>query len=101
MAHTWRDEGQRDDLGDVLHWLRQGIGLLIGIIWGAVPVVGGIWIFLFIILSTAIVYVYYKIILRVDEEEFGGHGALLQEGMFASFSLFVVSWMLVYSVCHF
>lgn len=28
--------------------------------------------------------------LKVDEEEFGGHGALLQEGLFASITLFVV-----------
>jgi hypothetical protein len=28
--------------------------------------------------------------LKVDEEEFGGHGALLQEGLFASITLFLV-----------
>ncbi|EEF29285.1 conserved hypothetical protein [Ricinus communis] len=28
-------------------------------------------------------------ILKIDEEEFGGHGALLQEGLFASITLFL------------
>ncbi|MBA0578719.1 hypothetical protein Gorai_020993, partial [Gossypium raimondii] len=27
-------------------------------------------------------------ILKIDEEEFGGHAALLQEGLFASITLF-------------
>ena len=30
-------------------------------------------------------------ILKVDEEDFGGHAALLQEGLFASLTLFLVS----------
>jgi hypothetical protein len=41
-------------------------------------------------ISTGIVYWYYAYVLKIDEEEFGGHGALLQEGMFASFTLFLV-----------
>lgn len=46
--------------------------------------------FRFVVLSTAIIYAYYAIVLKVDEEELGGHGALLQEGLFASISLFLV-----------
>jgi hypothetical protein len=41
-------------------------------------------------MSTGIIYGYYSVILKVDEEEFGGHGALLQEGLFASITLFLV-----------
>lgn len=41
-------------------------------------------------ISTGIIYGYYAVILKVDEEEFGGHGALLQEGLFASITLFLV-----------
>lgn len=44
----------------------------------------------FLALSTGIIYGYYAMILKVDEEEFGGHGALLQEGLFASITLFLV-----------
>lgn len=43
-----------------------------------------------------IVYGYYAVILKIDEEEFGGHGALLQEGLFASFTLFLVSYESLY-----
>lgn len=91
----------KDQLGDVLHWMRQAIALLCGLIWGAIPLVGGIWLILFLGLSTAIVYGYYALILKVDEEDYGGHGALLQEGLFASMTLFLLAWILVYSLVHF
>lgn len=91
----------KDQLGDVLHWIRQVVGLVCGLLWGAIPLVGGTWIILFLALSSGIVYGYYAVILKVDEEEFGGHAALLQEGLFASFSLFLLAWTLVYSLAHF
>ncbi|XP_021716129.1 uncharacterized protein C20orf24 homolog [Chenopodium quinoa] len=91
----------KDQLGDVLHWTRQIVGLVCGLIWGAIPLVGGVWLILFLALSTAIVYGYYALILKVDEEEYGGHSALLQEGLFASMTLFLLAWILVYSLGHF
>ncbi|KAL6200205.1 hypothetical protein ACLB2K_029987 [Fragaria x ananassa] len=91
----------KDQLGDVLHWIRQGVALVCGLLWGAVPLVGGIWFVLFLALSTGIIYGYYAMILKIDEEEFGGHGALLQEGLFASTTLFLLAWVLVYSLGHF
>jgi hypothetical protein len=45
-------------------------------------------------ISTGIIYCYYAYVLKVDEEEYGGHGALLQEGLFASFTLFLVTILL-------
>ncbi|XP_057955092.1 uncharacterized protein LOC131149056 [Malania oleifera] len=91
----------KDQLGDVLHWIRQVVALLCGFLWGAVPLVGGIWIIVFLALSSGIIYGYYAMILKIDEEEFGGHGALLQEGLFASITLFLLAWILVYSLVHF
>lgn len=44
----------------------------------------------FLVISSAIIYGYYAMLLKVDEEDFGGHGALLQEGLFASITLFLV-----------
>ncbi|WJX74442.1 hypothetical protein P8452_58094 [Trifolium repens] len=91
----------KDQLGDVLHWFRQGMGLVFGLLWGTFPVVGAFWFILFLVMSTGIIYGYYSVILKVDEEEFGGHGALLQEGLFASVTLFLLSWTVVYSLAHF
>ncbi|XP_006653964.1 respirasome Complex Assembly Factor 1 [Oryza brachyantha] len=91
----------KDQLLDAVHWIRQVLGLACGLLWGAVPLVGAVWIALFVAISTGLVYWYYAYLLKIDEEEFGGHGALLQEGMFASFTLFLLSWTLVYSLVHF
>ncbi|XP_074366473.1 uncharacterized protein LOC141707292 isoform X1 [Apium graveolens] len=115
----------KDQLGDVLHWIRQIVALLCGLIWGAIPLIGGIWIVIrevaelvssssrfhpygissisvkFLVISSAIIYGYYAMLLKVDEEDFGGHGALLQEGLFASITLFLLAWTLVYSLGHF
>lgn len=91
----------KDQLLDAVHWIRQALGLLCGLVWGALPLVGAHWIALFLAISTGIIYWYYAYVLKIDEEEFGGHGALLQEGMFASFTLFLLSWILVYSLAHF
>ncbi|XP_076918883.1 uncharacterized protein LOC143579469 [Bidens hawaiensis] len=91
----------KDQLGDVLHWIRQIVALVCGLIWGAIPLVGGIWLVTFLLISCGIIYGYYAIILKVDEEEFGGHGPLLQEGLFASVTLFLLAWTLVYSLAQF
>ncbi|CAK9139152.1 unnamed protein product [Ilex paraguariensis] len=91
----------KDQLGDVLHWIRQVVALVCGLLWGAIPLVGGIWIVVFLLISSGIIYGYYSIILKIDEEDFGGHGALLQEGLFASITLFLLAWILVYSLGHF
>ena len=45
----------------------------------------------FVALSSSAIYVFYNIVLKIDEEEYNGHGALLQEGIFTSVMLFLVS----------
>ncbi|MCO5594788.1 hypothetical protein L7F22_048822 [Adiantum nelumboides] len=99
----WLDSApwDKDELLDVLYWIRQAIGLCCGLLWGCIPLVGSFWIVLFVALSSAAIYCYYKVVLRVDEEDLGGHGTLLQEGMFTSATLFLLSWILVYSLLHF
>ncbi|KAJ8770974.1 hypothetical protein K2173_022875 [Erythroxylum novogranatense] len=80
-----------------------------GIFWGTCPYRKicfpniMIWIMVgrFFLISSTIVYGYYAMILKIDEEDFGGHGTLLEEGLFASFSIFLLSWILVYNLTHF
>ncbi|KAL6864792.1 hypothetical protein ACP4OV_015943 [Aristida adscensionis] len=84
---------RQDQLLDAVHWIRQAVGLLCGLLWGAVPLVGAVWIALFLAISTGIIYWYYAYLLKIDEEEYGGHGPLLQEGLFASFTLFLVTFV--------
>eukprot|EP00897_Mesotaenium_endlicherianum_P003306 jgi/Mesen1/3002/ME000177S02269 len=95
--HEW----DRDELGDVLHWMRQVVGFLAGLVYGVVPVTGGIGLAVFLVLSSALVAGYYAGILKLDADDFGGHLALLQEGFMASIGLFLLTWILVYSCVHF
>lgn len=60
-------------------------------LWDKYNKLTGLSFFRFLALSSGIIYGYYALVLKVDEEEFGGHGVLLQEGLFASMTLFVVS----------
>jgi hypothetical protein len=34
----------KDQLLDAVHWIRQAVGLACGLLWGSVPLVGGVWI---------------------------------------------------------
>ncbi|KAG0516937.1 hypothetical protein BDA96_09G045300 [Sorghum bicolor] len=43
----------------------------------------------FLTISIGIIYWYHTYLLKIDEEEYGGHGAPLQEGLFAAFTLFL------------
>ena len=59
----------------------------------------------FTVLSSGAIYTYYNIVLKVDEEDFNGHGTLLQEGMFTSIMLFLVgldvlTYMCSITNCH-
>lgn len=45
----WQD---KDDLLDVLYWGRQGLSLILGIIWGILPITGIIGIGLYLAIST-------------------------------------------------
>lgn len=91
----------RDQLGDVLHWLRQAFALFFGILFGLIPLTGILPIIAFVALSSGTMYAVYSLYLKLDAEDFGGDAALLQEGLFASMTLFLLAWTLVYSLVHF
>ncbi|XP_067651535.1 GEL complex subunit OPTI-like [Haliotis asinina] len=93
----WTD---KDEFLDVVYWLRQILGVVIGLIWGLIPLKGILGLGLFFIINVAIVYMYYNSFQRVDEEEYGGASEILKEGLMTSFSSFLVSWIILYSSLH-
>eukprot|EP00270_Netrium_digitus_P009073 TRINITY_DN2753_c0_g1_i3.p1 TRINITY_DN2753_c0_g1~~TRINITY_DN2753_c0_g1_i3.p1 ORF type:complete len:129 (-),score=20.65 TRINITY_DN2753_c0_g1_i3:338-724(-) len=95
--HDW----DRDELGDVLHWMRQIEALICGLIWGLIPLTGGLWFAAFMALNLGSVFLYYNQLLCIDEEDFGGHSVLMQEGMLSSVGLFMLVWILIYSCVYF
>ncbi|ESO98202.1 hypothetical protein LOTGIDRAFT_213830 [Lottia gigantea] len=91
---------EKDDFLDVIYWLRQILGVVLGLIWGIVAMKGFLGLALFFLINVAIVYLYYSTFQNVDEEEYGGSSEILKEGLMTSFSSFMVAWIILYSALH-
>lgn len=94
---SWTD---KDEFLDVIYWMRQILGLMIGITWGLIPLKGFLGLALFLVVNVAIVYIYYNSFQKIDEEEYGGPTEILKEGLMTSFSSFLVAWIILYSALH-
>ncbi|KAL7636407.1 UNVERIFIED_CONTAM: hypothetical protein RMT77_013182 [Armadillidium vulgare] len=94
----WPD---KDEFLDVIYWTRQVIGIILGLIWGCIPLVGIIGLILFCAINALVIYVYTSSYQGVDEEEFGGLWEITKEGFVTSFAGFLVMWIIVYSGLHF
>ncbi|XP_059139553.1 GEL complex subunit OPTI-like [Physella acuta] len=92
--------GDKDEFLDVIYWMRQILGVLLGLVWGVIPLKGFIGLALFILVNVAIVYIYYNSFQKIDEEEYGGASEILKEGLMTSFSSFLVAWIILYSALH-
>eukprot|EP00898_Chlorokybus_atmophyticus_P007697 jgi/Chlat1/7929/Chrsp68S00584 len=91
---------EKDELLDVVHWIRQGLGLLCGLVWGFIPLVGSPAILAFLFLNAAVPFLYYHSYLQVDPDDYGGHFMLLTEGSLSGIPLFLVSWIVTYSLLN-
>ncbi|KAI1728236.1 rab5-interacting protein (Rab5ip) domain-containing protein [Ditylenchus destructor] len=94
----WED---KDELLDVLYWGRQIMALIIGLLWGFIPLKGIIAIFIYVICSSISGHFYLTAYQKQDEEVFGGFWEIAKEGFGAAFATFMVSWIVVYSALHF
>ncbi|CAM9488945.1 GEL complex subunit OPTI [Lampetra fluviatilis] len=93
--------GDKDEFLDVIYWIRQIIGLVLGVVWGVVPLKGIVAILLFCVINAGLLYLYFSNFQKVDEEEYGGTWELTKEGFMTSFSLFLVVWAIFYTALHF
>ncbi|XP_069740342.1 GEL complex subunit OPTI isoform X2 [Narcine bancroftii] len=95
---AWED---KDEFLDVIYWFRQIIAIILGVIWGVVPLKGFLGIAIFCLINAGILYVYFSSFQQVDEEEYGGTWELTKEGFMTSFALFLVVWIIFYTAIHF
>ncbi|CAK0785251.1 hypothetical protein CVIRNUC_008457 [Coccomyxa viridis] len=90
----------KEDLLDVLHWMRQLLAVVAGCVWGVLPLTG-LYAFLgFLALCLLLPYLWYQS-QRIDEEEFGGHQALAGEGLAPALASFVLVWIIAYTFSHY
>ncbi|KAJ8679122.1 hypothetical protein QAD02_014909 [Eretmocerus hayati] len=94
----WPD---KEEFLDVIYWARQIIGIIVGIVWGLIPLRGFLGLLLFALVNSGSLYLYFSSFQQVDEEEFGGAWELTKEGFMTSFAGFLVTWIIIYSGLHF
>ena len=86
----------KDDVLDALYWIRQALALIAG------PLAGltgrqGVSTFALFVTSACSAGLSWARALGVDEEDLGGMGPLLGEGLSQSVALFVLLWIVTFS----
>lgn len=76
--------------------MRQVVGLITGILWGVLPVRGAFGISSFFFINCLFVYLYAVMFQCVDDEEYGGYGEIVKEGLLTAFATFLVVWVVFY-----
>ncbi|PFX32256.1 uncharacterized protein C20orf24 homolog [Stylophora pistillata] len=95
---SWED---KDEFLDVIYWFRQVLAIILGIIWGLLPLKGILAIALFALINAGVLYIYFTNFQKIDEEDYGGPWELTKEGFMTSFALFLIIWIIFYSAVHF
>eukprot|EP00116_Pleurobrachia_bachei_P001406 sb/3461668/ len=98
MACNKKTEWEKDEFLDSVYWIRQIIAIVFGVVWGVIKFKGIFGILIYVLLNLGIIFFYYSSYHEVDEEEYGGHGELAKEGLLTSFSLFLVFWIILYTL---
>ncbi|XP_023938654.1 respirasome Complex Assembly Factor 1 [Bicyclus anynana] len=93
----WPD---KEEFLDVIYWMRQAIGIVLGLCWGLLPLKGFLGLLLFVIVNAAVIYVYVNNFQSVDEEEYGGMWEITKEGFMTSFAGFLVTWIIMFTGLH-
>ncbi|XP_057291216.1 GEL complex subunit OPTI-like [Hydractinia symbiolongicarpus] len=91
---------EKDDLLDVIYWMRQVFAVINGIAWGLIPLQGILGLGLFFAINCAIVYIYISKFQKIDEDDYGGIQEILKEGLFTAFAVFLVCWIMIYTGLH-
>jgi len=101
MLTSQSDWPDKDEFLDVIYWMRQILGIILGLVWGLLPLTGIFGLASFFVCNAGIVYLYFNGFQKVDEEEFGGAWELTKEGFMTSLAGFLVTWIIIYSGLHF
>ncbi|XP_021186719.2 GEL complex subunit OPTI [Helicoverpa armigera] len=93
----WPD---KEEFLDVIYWMRQAMGIVLGLVWGLLPLKGFLGLLLFVIVNAAVIYFYVNNFQNIDEEEYGGMWEITKEGFMTSFAGFLVTWIIIYTGLH-
>ena len=88
---------EKDEIFDLVFWCRQIIALSFGLACGIFQITGLSVIFGFFVLFFLLSYIYYSKILQINEDDFG-QNELIMEGVADGFGLFMLSWIVSYTL---
>lgn len=94
-------EWTTDEVKTAIHWFRQLLSFLCGLIWGCVPLTGFYSALAQLVLNTIGTFFFYTTVMKIDPEEFGGHGVLTQEAISPSISMFLLIWIITFSIMQY
>jgi hypothetical protein len=80
----------QDEVDDAVLWVKAAFALIVGVVWGMVPMEGAGAIASGVAAVAFASLLFVRKVLRVDEELFGGSFSLLQHGAAPAFSTFLV-----------
>jgi len=95
---SWPD---KEELLDVVYWSRQLLALVMGLLWGVLPLTGIIAIILYVAATTLALNFYVIGFQKQDIEEYGGFMEVAKEGFMSALATFLVMWIIVYTSMHF
>ena len=79
------DEETFPEFWDVIYWMRQVIALIVGIVWGFLPLEGLLGLVLYAGTILIIPFIYYTKYVTVDQNDFDST-ELAKEGVMAAVS---------------
>ena len=87
----------KDDILDALYWIRQALAVVAGLAAGLTGRQGVATFALFVTTAASAGLSFVRALGVVDDEELGGVGPLLGEGLSQSVALFVLLWVVTFS----
>ena len=89
----------KEEFGHFSLIFKQIIGIITGIVFGAIGVTGIVGILLFLAISTGLMMYYSKNYLHIDEDEIENH-KMFTESTLPSLALFMLCWVMTYSISY-
>ena len=93
------DRDTFEELPDVLFCIRQLMAFAVGISFGVFEVTGFTGILWNVVIILLLPFVYYSRFLNVNIEDYGAM-ELASAGLQSSFGLFMLCWILTYSIIY-
>lgn len=81
-----------------VHWLRQGLGILIGFLYGLIPLLGTPAILSYFLLATMVPPAIMSLWNELDIEEIAKTSPIQTEGLMPSTALFMLTWIVSYTM---